>query len=390
MLLSLSILGIILSIILVSFNIRKFSSSFYLGGFFFLVSLYAFIEYVVLYSKSVFLVGLVFINFGFPTYLIGPMVYWYVRSVLTDKSRLFKRDLWHFVPMLLVLFGSLHYMTTSWAYKKVIATSIIQNFEQVKSISNLFVFNIFSKAFAYWFRPVQIIVYTLLCIVLLLRYKRQMKNEQFVAGQHFMLNWLTLLLGFLFILNSSHTIQIFASFTLKNLLLFNSMNSLLVISALGLAGLLISPFFFPSILYGMPRWSQPQSTPPNNNPVKPGFESDYLKQLGKSIETCMREKQFFLNKDCNLASFSKVLNIPAHHLAYYFKEVKKQTFNDYRNELRIKHAKQLLREGKAKELTLEGIGQLSGFSSRITFFNAFKKYESVSPGAFLAQLEIEY
>jgi YesN/AraC family two-component response regulator len=42
-----------------------------------------------------------------------------------------------------------------------------------------------------------------------------------------------------------------------------------------------------------------------------------------------------------------------HNLAYYFREENKQTFSDYRNEWRVEHAKNLIREGKSNDLTLE-------------------------------------
>ena len=93
MVLSLSLIGIFLSIILIYFNARKYPATIYLGIFFLLISFYGFNQYVVLYSKSVLLVGLVFLNIGFLSYLIGPAFYWYIRSVMTDDSRLRKSDL---------------------------------------------------------------------------------------------------------------------------------------------------------------------------------------------------------------------------------------------------------------------------------------------------------
>jgi AraC-like DNA-binding protein len=47
------------------------------------------------------------------------------------------------------------------------------------------------------------------------------------------------------------------------------------------------------------------------------------------------------------------VKIPVHNLAYYFREENKQTFSDYRNEWRVEHAKNLIREGKSNDLTLE-------------------------------------
>ncbi len=76
---------------------------------------------------------------------------------------------------------------------------------------------------------------------------------------------------------------------------------------------------------------------------------------------------------------SKLIDIPAHHLSYYLREEQNQSFNDYRNERRVHHAKNLIREGTAKELTLEAIGRLLGYSTRNTFFTVFKKAAGVCP-----------
>jgi AraC-like DNA-binding protein len=160
--------------------------------------------------------------------------------------------------------------------------------------------------------------------------------------------------------------------------------------------LLISPFFFPSILYGLPRI--PESIAIQNPkewelneisglPKKSAnqFESGYLQLISQKTESCMNEFQPYLQRDFNLAQFSVLTHIPVHHLAYYFREEKKQSFIDFKNLWRINHAKALIKEGKASDLTLEAIGLSSGFSNRNTFFNAFKKAEGISPGVFMSR-----
>ncbi|MDV7402593.1 hypothetical protein RZS08_64825, partial [Arthrospira platensis SPKY1] len=97
MLLFLSIAGVFLSVLLVYFNARKFSFAVYLGAYFFLISLYGFVAYALLYSNSVWLVSLVYIHFSFLAYLIGPLLFFYVRSLLADHARPSPRDYWHFV-----------------------------------------------------------------------------------------------------------------------------------------------------------------------------------------------------------------------------------------------------------------------------------------------------
>jgi AraC-like DNA-binding protein len=99
----------------------------------------------------------------------------------------------------------------------------------------------------------------------------------------------------------------------------------------------------------------------------------------------MKECQPYLQQDCNLAYISKLTQVPVHHLAYYFRQERKQPFNDFRNEWRIGHAKTLISEGKTREMTLEAIGLLSGFSTRNTFFTSFKKVEGVAPSIFASK-----
>jgi YesN/AraC family two-component response regulator len=89
-----------------------------------------------------------------------------------------------------------------------------------------------------------------------------------------------------------------------------------------------------------------------------------------------------------MAQLSVYTQIPVHHLSFYFREEKKQHFNEYRNEWRVNHAKVLIKEGKANEITLEAIGLLSGFSTRNTFFKSFKKVEGISPGVFADQFAV--
>ena len=182
-------------------------------------------------------------------------------------------------------------------------------------------------------------------------------------------------------------------FHFKNL--FYTLNTLQSLSALALTGLLISPFFFPGILYGLPRLPDSiQELPPSIetmipiDEVKrniPNFESDYMKLIEFKAISCLKERQPYLNPEFNLNQFSVLVQIPAHHLTYYFREIQKQSFSDYRNEWRVNHAKTLISEGKVDNLTLEAIGFQCGFATRNTFFKAFKKAEGISPSSFLAQ-----
>lgn len=396
MLLFLSLLGIFLSVILLYFNARKYPSSIYLSAFFLLISLYGFIQYSLFYSKSVYLASIVFVNIGFLSYLTGPALYLYVRSILTDQSRLKARDMWHLLPALIFLVTALPHIFSPWSHKVLIATQLVQNPGYIVNYKATFLQELLPNGVIFLSRPVLILAYTAWATGIFLKYIKQTGKSQGHSQQQNMTRWLSYLLGFLFVLIVSHILVMFESISNKDLKYFFTFDLLQILSGLGLSGLLILPFFFPGILYGLPRFPaiieslKPVETgsdplPGDAKKNMPDIEPDYLFTIGQKADSCMKELQPYLQSECNISYLSKLIKIPVHHLSYYFREVKKQSFNDFRNEWRINHAKDLIREGKAKELTLEAIGRLSGFSSRNTFFTAFKKAEGISPGAFAAQ-----
>jgi AraC-like DNA-binding protein len=213
-----------------------------------------------------------------------------------------------------------------------------------------------------------------------------------------MKKWLCLLLGFLLMLESSQILLIFRAFEMHYSYLYFTVNVIRIFSVAGLIGLLVSPFFFPAILYGLPRFRESDGLLSSadggrkilNNEMKNQhfqLESNYLISISQKADFCMKELQPFLQPDFNLAQLSVNTQIPVHHLSYFFREEKKQHFNDYRNEWRINYAKNLIRKGRANEFTLETIGLQSGFSSRNTFLTAFKKVEGITPSAYAAQFK---
>ena len=323
------------------------------------------------------------------------MLLWYVRSILTDNPRLQKWDFLHFLPMLAFLVATIPYMLTPYSTKVEVAAKIVEESMNLGLYNATYI--IFPVIVTYLSRPVLILGYTLWSFALFVRYILQKGKSSVLPRQHFMTQWLFVLLVLLFIWIFSHFMIFLEFFTRNDIKIFYTLNVLQILSGTGLIGLLISPFFFPGILYGLPRvpqriiTSEPYGAENDASPEKyikhpQSFESDYLHTIGRKADFCMKELHPYLQSNFNLFKLSVLIDIPVHHLAYYFREEKKQSFNDFRNEWRINNAKKLIREGKASELTIEAIGLLSGFSSRNTFLAAFKKAEGIAPAVFAAQI----
>ena len=400
MLLYLSIFGIFLSVILMYFNTSRKTSRIYLAIFCFLISLYSANQYAIVYSESVFWVTILYTNFTFLSYFLGPVCYWYTRSILKGDIRLKKRDIWHFVPAVIQLSASMPYILTSYAHKVEIAKSIVSDPGFLGTYNATILSDIFSNTVMYISRPFLLLIYIFWSIGMFASYKYKERNSPVFSRPHFMDNWMMFFFGFQLTLVISHLLVVFRIFASEVSNLLYTPNILQALSFIGLTGLILTPFFFPRILYGVSA-SAPTLLPPKESEsdettiaIECGgkktisyFDFDYMLSIVQKMTTCMQEENLYLQPDCNLAHFAVTINIPTHHLAYFFREIKKQSFNDYRNECRVNHAKKLILEGKSEELTLEAIGLISGFTNRNTFFTAFKKLEGFSPSTFVSQMD---
>jgi AraC-like DNA-binding protein len=74
-------------------------------------------------------------------------------------------------------------------------------------------------------------------------------------------------------------------------------------------------------------------------------------------------------------------------LLYCFNNILKIKFTDLRTNLRIDYAKEILINGEAEKLSMDGISNKAGFSSRSTFYTAFKSVTGSTPKEFILNLK---
>lgn len=91
----------------------------------------------------------------------------------------------------------------------------------------------------------------------------------------------------------------------------------------------------------------------------------------------IKEKELYLNPNFSLTDAAKELRLTKHVLSQYINEKLDKSFPALMNEYRIEKAKRLL-ESKSN-YTIESLGYDSGFSSKSTFFTAFKKATGMTP-----------
>lgn len=107
-------------------------------------------------------------------------------------------------------------------------------------------------------------------------------------------------------------------------------------------------------------------------------------ELRKTINDPIIEKaKLYIKK--NLLSNVKAeevaehVNLSANYFTSYFNEKTNITFRDYILDLKMQYAKELLRE---RELTINEISQLLGYTDYRSFHRAFKKFTNMTPSKF--------
>ena len=71
------------------------------------------------------------------------------------------------------------------------------------------------------------------------------------------------------------------------------------------------------------------------------------------------------------------------------KEKLNKRYNDYINELRIKSIVIEIENQGLENLSIEGIAYNYGFSSKSTFYRAFKKHKGCTPSEYIEKINLK-
>lgn len=98
------------------------------------------------------------------------------------------------------------------------------------------------------------------------------------------------------------------------------------------------------------------------------------------VRAVMENEKLFLNSQLKLEHLANSTNLSKYLLSRLLNESYPHGFSQFIKEYRVAEAKHLIIDHP--EWSLEGIGQEAGFSSRSSFFEAFKKVESMTPAMY--------
>jgi len=96
----------------------------------------------------------------------------------------------------------------------------------------------------------------------------------------------------------------------------------------------------------------------------------------------LSEEKPYLFGNISLEDVSARMGTNRTYLSKAINTVYNKSFNALINELRIREARQLLIDKKYDHISVEGIGEMVGYNSRIVFYNNFKKLTGLTPSYF--------
>ena len=109
---------------------------------------------------------------------------------------------------------------------------------------------------------------------------------------------------------------------------------------------------------------------------------DENSELLEKLEIYMENEKPYLDSNITLDDICHKLQTNRTYLSKLINEHFHKNFNEYINEFRTKTARQILADTTKYHISIEGVGQMSGFNSRSTFFTCFKKQTGLSPSYF--------
>jgi AraC-like DNA-binding protein len=101
--------------------------------------------------------------------------------------------------------------------------------------------------------------------------------------------------------------------------------------------------------------------------------------LYANFERLIIEEKLYLNPLLSLNYTADKLNISANYLSQIVNNHSNYSFTDYINQQRIGLAKQLLLDPEFDKYTILSIALETGFNSKSSFYNAFKKVTQLTP-----------
>jgi AraC-like DNA-binding protein len=316
---------------------------------------------------------------------MGPLLYFYVRSITNYHFQFTKKDTWHFVPGLLYVLWCLIVVVTD---KLILKKYFLMDGNADPDFDSWY----------QWLQNISIITYLLLSIRFYRQYKQYVMLE-FSFADIANLNWLRnfiiafgiitvlpLLQELLQLIPAFHNLDYTGSwyyfFTFVLVVYYIAINGYNAVTV-PLRKLLFEPELL--LQYKTPALlAAPQTEEADYEVLEiktnTSVETESWKQ---KISTLMQTEKLYEDAELTLSQLAKKLSTNTSVLSKIINTGFEMNFNDFVNEYRVNAMLGKLKAGEQKNQTLLGIAFDCGFNSKATFNRAFKRQTGLSPKEWL-------
>ena len=307
--------------------------------------------------------------------LFGPVTLMYILFSLNKEMELRYTHLLHLIPLFLGLIAIKNFF-----FGNISHDSFIEYFNESSGITKvaLYCWEFISP------------VYILYSLYILIRHKRTVKSYfSNISGKDF--KWLIMLIsGFVIYLIGSYTIWFIVD-VIHVSIQFNFLDILPAILTIyvfftGYYGYKQAGIFFDSPVSER-RLKLERLTDRDDKYGKSGLSNVERKVLISRLKEVMEDEKPYLENDLNINELAKVLNTTFHKLSQVINESFHQNFYDFINSYRVKESRQLLKNPENEKYTIISIAYICGFSSKSSFYNAFRKNTGITPGEYLKKIK---
>lgn len=294
-------------------------------------------------------------------FLIPPLIYLYIRALISRKWKFGKQMLWHFVPAGICLLYYLPLYFRSREGKLAYMVAAFQNYPPPEwRIRSTLIF-------------IQSIVYLSLTIYLLVTHSRRMgKQASLVEKSN--LFWARSFVIVVLLCWGVATLRFFFAYDARAWTMLIVPLSLSVwMYVMGYVTLRQADAMIGTVVD-----EEPPLKKYEKSTLTPERAEEYLKRIFQLME---KEKPY-REGDLTLQKLARELSISPHHLSQIINERLNQNFFDFINAHRIEEAKRMLVDPGKKHYSILAIAEEVGFNSKSAFNTAFRKYANMTPSEF--------
>jgi AraC-like DNA-binding protein len=117
---------------------------------------------------------------------------------------------------------------------------------------------------------------------------------------------------------------------------------------------------------------------------KSSLKSDIATQKHNELLEFMKREKPYLNPKLTLNELAESLTVSTNHLSQIINQYEQVNFHDFVNKYRVEEFIQKVQDNKNYTLLSHALD--SGFNSKSTFNNVFKKFKSVTPSQYISDL----